>query len=106
MGISCARRSVDCFAAFSGWACPPTSHRAVYAVNYAQFRSFTTSPLRSFAGGSFAPSLAISLPHFPRRGSGAPQTFQFLLVFKRIHACPETIVAVADQLLFFDQSVE
>src|ERR1035441_1600683 len=60
----------------------------------------------SLGRNSFFPAIAVRLPHFPWSRTTTPQRFQLLLIFERVHAGPETVVGVTNQLLLFDQSME
>ena len=51
-------------------------------------------------------SVAVGLPHFPRRSTAAPQTFQLLFVFKCVHAGPEAVVAISDELVLVHEPLE
>src|SRR6266849_2936330 len=51
-------------------------------------------------------TIAVGLPHFPRRSAGCTKTLQLLLVFEGVHACPEAVVRIANQLLLCYESVE
>src|SRR5882672_530748 len=60
-----------------------------------------------FCGRSnFVTALAVGLPHFPRGHTAAIQALEMLPVLERVHARPEAIIPVADQLLFFHQPLE
>ena len=50
--------------------------------------------------------LAALSPHLPGRRTGAPKTLEFLLVFECVHATPEPIVWIANQLLLINESPE
>ena len=50
--------------------------------------------------------LNIGLPHFPGRAAAGVQAFQLLLIFESVHARPEAVVWIANQLLLCHQPVE
>ena len=66
---------------------------------------FAVTVIRAWAAsyGYLLPFLASRLPREPSAGV---QTFQVLAVFEGVHAVPETVVGVADQLLFLEQAME
>src|SRR5215467_9832234 len=47
-----------------------------------------------------------ALPQFPGRGSLAIQLLQFLPLFERVHALPETVVAMAHELFCADEPLK
>src|SRR5271157_2531317 len=51
-------------------------------------------------------AIATELPYLPRRGATGAEALELLFVFESVHAGPETIVGVTDQLLLRDQSVK
>src|SRR4051794_13289186 len=50
--------------------------------------------------------VAILSPDLPRSRTRAPETLEFLLVFECVHATPESIVRIANELLLLDESLE
>jgi hypothetical protein len=51
-------------------------------------------------------AIPIGSPQFPGSNTASAQALQLLFVLERVHARPETVEFVADQLFFFDQSVK
>ena len=46
------------------------------------------------------------LPHLPRHIAACIHVFQKLLIFKRIHTCPESVISIGCQLTLLDQSLK
>src|SRR5580704_930961 len=53
-----------------------------------------------------ASAVAVGLPHFPRCSATGAKTFQLLFVFESVHACPEPVIGITDQLLLSNQPLE
>src|SRR6266481_1190748 len=51
-------------------------------------------------------TIAIDFPDFPRSCSSRAKALEFLLVLEGVHAGPETVIGIADQLFLLQQSLK
>src|SRR6266404_1305192 len=51
-------------------------------------------------------TIAIGFPDFPRSCSTGAKTLEFLFVLEGVHARPEPVIGIADQLFLFQQSLK